>query len=285
MEATAVAQPQGACHGRTVPRLLPWLRLPTCGNDSAMPTTRRSTLPATGLNELGARIHRQLADAREWTTPTLRGVRRLHSRELQQWPGTTVLRLASRLIDAGGCPRWLAYELVHHHAGAMLRLSVAWLNRLGSGLSSWGEVDAFGCYLLGPAWRTGCISDAEIIRWARSKDRWRRRAALVATVALNTAARGGDGDAPRTLRVCALLLDDRDDMVIKALSWALRALAVRKPREAQQFLDAHRQRLAARVQREVRNKLVSGLKNPRGGRSRTRRRSGLKSARASPPDK
>jgi 3-methyladenine DNA glycosylase AlkD len=239
-----------------------------------MPPARRSTLQETKLNDLVVRIHAQLAGTRERTTPSLRRLRRLQSRELQQLPATTVLRLASELIDfQGGCPRWFAYELVHHHAGAMLRLSAAWLDRLGRALSSWGDVDAFGCYLLGPAWRTGCVSDACITRWARSKDRWRRRAALVATVALNTAARGGDGDALRTLPVCALLAADRDDMVVKALSWALRALAVRKPRDVQQFLDLHGERLAARVQREVRNKLSCGLKNPRASSQRTQHRS------------
>ena len=62
----------------------------------------------------------------------------------------------------------------------------------------------------------------EIERWTESPDRWWRRAALVATVPLNVAAQGGTGDATRTLRVCELLVDDRDDMVVKAMSWALR---------------------------------------------------------------
>jgi len=242
-------------------------------------TAGNSTLPASELNDLVGRIHAQLAADRAQTTASLRRLRRLHSHTLKPLPAITVLRLACELSEPySGCPRWLAYELVHHHAAAMSRLSVAWLNRLGRGLSSWGEVDAFGAYLLGPAWRTGCIGDAYIVRWARSKDRWRRRAALVATVALNTRARGGDGDAVRTLPVCALLLDDRDDMVVKALSWALRALGERMPRAVESFLDAHGHRLAARVQREVRNKLASGLKNPRGGTRAATRKPRLKSS-------
>jgi len=86
---------------------------------------------------------------------------------------------------------------------------------------------------------------------------------VVATVALNTPARGGRGDADRTLGGCILLLEDRDDMVVKALSWALRALAARLPQPVRSFLEQHRERVAASVQREVRNKLTSGVKNPR----------------------
>ena len=61
-----------------------------------------------------------------------------------------------------------------------------------------------------------------------------------------------------------MLVNDPDDMVVKALSWALRELAKRDPQAVQEFLAEHEQVLAARVKREVQNKLKTGLKNPRG---------------------
>ena len=72
-----------------------------------------------------------------------------------------------------------------------------------------------------------------VMRWAASADRWRRRLVLVATVPLNSRARGGQGDTARTLRVGAALVDDRDDMVVKALSWALRELSKREPKSVE----------------------------------------------------
>jgi 3-methyladenine DNA glycosylase AlkD len=75
-------------------------------------------------------------------------------------------------------------------------------------------------------------------------------------------SQGGRGDVDRTLAVCRLLVDDQDDMVVKAMSWALRQLVVHDPDAVNQFLDAHEEVLAARVKREVRNKLTTGLKNP-----------------------
>ncbi len=80
---------------------------------------------------------------------------------------------------------------------------------------------------------------------------------------LNNKARGGAGDTARTLAVCKLLVADRDDIVSKALSWALRELAKRDAAAARTFLDEYEDSLAARVVREVRNKLATGLKNPR----------------------
>jgi hypothetical protein len=72
-------------------------------------------------------------------------------------------------------------------------------------------------------------------------------------------SRGGRGDAGRTLDICAQLLDDREPMVIKALSWALRALAKRDPYAVKKFSSRHQDRLPAR---EVRNVLDSGVKRP-----------------------
>jgi 3-methyladenine DNA glycosylase AlkD len=86
---------------------------------------------------------------------------------------------------------------------------------------------------------------------------------LVSTVALNVRSHGGQGDVPRTLAVCRLLVDARDDMVVKALSWALRELVVHDPEAVRGFLEEYGERLAARVKREVRNKLATGLKNPK----------------------
>jgi 3-methyladenine DNA glycosylase AlkD len=62
--------------------------------------------------------------------------------------------------------------------------------------------------------------------------------------------------------VCRLLVADHEDMVVKALSWALRELVVHDPQAVGAFLEEHEGVLAARVKREVRNKLMTGLKNP-----------------------
>jgi 3-methyladenine DNA glycosylase AlkD len=52
-------------------------------------------------------------------------------------------------------------------------------------------------------------------------------------------------------------------MVVKALSWSLRELAKRDHVRVRAFVAEHEKRLAPRVLREVRNKLNTGLKNPK----------------------
>jgi 3-methyladenine DNA glycosylase AlkD len=84
----------------------------------------------------------------------------------------------------------------------------------------------------------------------------------VSTVALNRPSTGGTGDASRTLSICRMLVRDRDDMVVKALSWALRELSKWDRGSVKTFLKTYQGVLPARVNREVRNKLRTGLKNP-----------------------
>jgi 3-methyladenine DNA glycosylase AlkD len=195
-------------------------------------------------------------------TPSVRAVRRRHSRALVGADAATVLDVARELRSAYG-QHWIAYELIASHPAAFRSLGAAALEELGQGIDSWSRVDSFARTLSGPAWRDGLVTDALIHRWARSDDRWWRRAALVSTVALNVRSHGGTGDVVRTLEVCRLLADDPDDMVVKALSWALRELVVHDPAAVRCFLREHGDVLAARVKREVLNKLRTGLKNPR----------------------
>jgi 3-methyladenine DNA glycosylase AlkD len=194
---------------------------------------------------------------------TVRGVRRRWSKALKEQPGAQVMKVVRALAAGGTWPeRLVAFELLESHRGAFETLTAARANALATGLADWGSIDHFGVTVAGPAWRDGLIADAAIHAWTKSADRWRRRLALVATVRLNTPARGRAGDARRTLAVCRRLLADRDDMVVKAMSWALRELAKRDPAAVRRFMKKEGDKLAARARREVTNKLETGLKNP-----------------------
>jgi len=197
------------------------------------------------------------------TTEAIRKVRQEFSRRLAQAPPQFVVALSLQLVRRGVVPRFLAYELILYHRPALGSLKAKSLEDLGAGNRSWEQVDTFACYLAGPAWREGQVSNALIRRWASSSDRWWRRTAAASTIALNNKARGGRGDTVRTLMVCEMLVADRDDMVVKALSWALRELSKRDPESVRSFLRKYKNVLAARVVREVNNKLKTGLKNPR----------------------
>ena len=199
-------------------------------------------------------------------TQALRALRREYSKRIAAVPAGDVVKIAAGLIVHRRVPRFIGDELIASRADALGTIDLSQLEHLGSGMSSWDQVDCFACYLSGPAWREGQIEDKAIVEWARSKNRWWRRAALVSTVPLNVKARGGRGDSRRTLLICSLLIDERDEMIVKALSWALRALVARDPEAVRQFIEENDVRLPRLVRREVRQKLATGRKSPKSSR-------------------
>jgi 3-methyladenine DNA glycosylase AlkD len=203
----------------------------------------------------------EVRDVTGATTPAVRAVRRKYSKLLAGESPDRVLAIVKALLaERTWTARVVAYELIAGHAASLDRLNSRLIEEMAAGLADWGSIDLFGVTVTGAAWREGRIGDSHVKRWARSKDRWKRRLALVSTVPLNSKARGGSGDTARTLAVCRTLVADRDDMVVKALSWALRELSKRDPASVAGFLRKEDARLAPRVRREVRAKLETGRK-------------------------
>lgn len=212
-------------------------------------------------------IRSALLGAAPLTVPSWRPLRKEWSRELAAATPAIVFRLAESLLSTEPWGRLTAYELIANHAGCRTALNVSLVRRLARGLGDWVGVDTFGCYVAGPAWRDGLIPTSLVNEWADSPDRWQRRLAVVCTVPLNVRARGGTGDAKRTLAICRRLATDRDDMVVKAVSWALRSLIVWDAAAVAAFVTEQRDTLAPRVHREVDTKLRTGLKTRRAPRA------------------
>jgi 3-methyladenine DNA glycosylase AlkD len=199
---------------------------------------------------------------------SIRNLRRQFSRELKAYPGKAILELAFKLLQRSGFAyRFIAYELIYHHHDAMALIGPRQVARLSRGMASWGHVDTFAYYISGPAWALGQIDDELILRWTKSCDRWQRRAALVSTIPLCRSDARNYATHLRIIGICIALIDDRDPMVVKALSWALRELTKHAPAVVERLVQTYNARLPALVRREVTNKLVFGLKNPKPRRT------------------
>jgi 3-methyladenine DNA glycosylase AlkD len=97
------------------------------------------------------------------------------------------------------------------------RMFEAWLDRI----RSWAEHDGLVHYLIAPMVTRKPARIKSVFRWAKSKDRWHRRAACVSLI------RGARKRLffPEIVRLSNLLLTDEDDMVQKGLGWLLRETA------------------------------------------------------------
>ncbi len=109
---------------------------------------------------------------------------------------------------------FLLEKLVDELGDAEFRRFESWLDRI----DSWADHDALVHYLIGPMIVAKPSRTAIAFSWARSKDRWHRRAACVALI------RGARKKLFLTQikRLSNVLLRDADDMVQKGLGWLLR---------------------------------------------------------------
>jgi 3-methyladenine DNA glycosylase AlkD len=193
--------------------------------------------------------------------PDQRKVRKELSRKLKERSPEDVISLSKDLVETNifECQQ-VAFELLDKNRKARDLLTLKDLMDLRKGLDNWVSVDTYSGWLAGVAWREGAIPDELIKEWATSDDKWERRTAVVCTIALNQKARGGTGDVKRTLWVCRMVASDKDDMVAKALSWALRELSKIEKEPVIDFLNEFNDVLPGRVKREVSRKLETGRK-------------------------
>lgn len=207
----------------------------------------------------GAGYHPTVALVLGVSAPGIQGVARPLRDRLVGATAPVVVDLASALIDTDVFEaRQVATLLLSSHKATRAGLDLDTVVTLGQGMDNWVSVDTFGTLVVGAAVRRGTVTVDHLLDWTRSSDLWWRRCALVATTGWNKRSYGGRGEVDGTLRVCAALVADREDLIVKALSWALRELVLWDPARVRAFLDA--QPVAARVRREVGNKLRTGLK-------------------------
>jgi len=105
-------------------------------------------------------------------------------------------------------------------------------------VSSWADHDALAHYLLAPMVYAKPTRCREVLRWAKSKNRWRRRAACVALI-LRPEQKKFFGEI---VRLSEQLLPDQDDMVQKGLGWLLREMAKADPKRTIPYLMTIRSR-------------------------------------------
>ncbi len=196
------------------------------------------------------------------TVPDVRRIARLHAKVLKVDPAKAIDVALALVARKNHDARQVAYEIVGAIPSARDGLGVKQLEALFYGNDNWAAVDGFCSALSGPQYSAGVLAAAVLERWALSRDPWMRRAAL-ATVAtaFQRASLRGQSPVTASVRVCARLVDDRHDHVVKALSWALRNLSSRDHALVERFVGEHETRLAARVKREVVRKLTTGTKN------------------------
>jgi 3-methyladenine DNA glycosylase AlkD len=161
--------------------------------------------------------------SRGWNTKELRKVAVRFRRSMAREKGMDfVVRVADKLFSGRMLEEKVFAVLLlegetEDFGDREFRLFASWLDRV----TSWADHDALAHYLLSPMVSGNPGRCRQVFLWAKSKNRWRRRAACVALI------RGARQKQffPEIALLTDRLLDDEDDMVQKGLGWLLRETA------------------------------------------------------------
>jgi 3-methyladenine DNA glycosylase AlkD len=161
--------------------------------------------------------------SRGWYTAELRKVAVRFRRSIARERGMEFLVRVSDKLFSGRMleEKVFAVFLLENQTGDFgkreFQLFASWLDRV----TSWADHDGLAHYLLAPMVSADPTRCRDVFLWAKSRSRWRRRAACVALI------RGARKKQffPEIVRLTEKLLDDEDDMVQKGLGWLLREAA------------------------------------------------------------
>jgi 3-methyladenine DNA glycosylase AlkD len=166
---------------------------------------------------------KEVVKSRGWYTAELRKFAVRFRRSIERERGMDfVVQVADQLFS--GCileEKVMAVFLLEKQTAKFgddeFKLFASWLDRV----SSWADHDALVHDLLAPMTATEPSRCREVFRWAKSANRWRRRAACVALIRGTRERKFFD----QIVRLSNQLLKDDDDMVQKGLGWLLRETA------------------------------------------------------------
>jgi len=129
---------------------------------------------------------------------------------------------------------FLLEKLDNEFGDREFRLFESWLDRV----TSWADHDALVHDLIAPMIASKRERASLVFRWAKSPNRWHRRAACVALI------RGARAKIffPEIQKLSDFLLPDQDDMVQKGLGWLLRETAKADAKQTVPYLMMIRRR-------------------------------------------
>ena len=186
------------------------------------------------------RFFKEEVQSRGWYTNELRKLAKRFRRVILNDAGVDYLVLVADQLFQGEVleEKTLAVYLLQDSVGDLgereFKLLEKWLDRV----SSWADHDALAYYLLGKLIAAEPRRAARVFVWAKSKNRWHRRAAAVSLIP----GAGAKQFLPETRRLTEQLLADKDDMVQKGLGWLLRVSAKCNPKHTVPLLMSIRDR-------------------------------------------
>ena len=196
--------------------------------------------------------------------PDLRRLAKRWRRGHREAAPDEILALVESLWDGESRDeRALGLEILFLYPLIVADLKRRHFDRWRADIDNWGVCDFLATRILG-SW--AAASPEKRLRYLEElvgdPEVWSRRLGLVASVRLN---HDSDAYGEWTLAQVDCVLDERDPMITKAVSWVLRTMTKFDTEAIRSYVESRADRMAAQPRREVRNKLHTGRKSGRTG--------------------
>jgi 3-methyladenine DNA glycosylase AlkD len=166
--------------------------------------------------------------------PEVKAIARTAYRELKSRPAAQRNRFIGALWKSGKLEEGGIAIEIDRRFGKLLGAAEFDLleRRLDRYVHNWAHCDGLSTWLLAAAVGNEPELIARLGPWTSSRNRWKRRASIVAL--LQEAKRGRS--TKEIFEIAGTLLDDTDDMVRKGVGWVLKETYPKKPAEVMAFL-------------------------------------------------
>lgn len=143
--------------------------------------------------------------------------------------------------------RTAALALLDRRKDVLEERDLPWLLDLVDGSKTWALVDWLAVGIIGDVVARYPASLRWLPIWAKQKNFWIRRTAILAQ--LNTLKRG-EGDWKLFTEIAAGLLHEKEFFIRKSIGWVLREVSKKHPKRVHEFIRAHRDEMSGLTLRE-----------------------------------
>lgn len=191
-------------------------------------------------------------------TDILRKISSQHFKEIRNLSKDEIFGLCEKLLKSGnGEERAIAFDWAYkckkRYEKKDFRMFERWLKKYVHG---WGSCDHLCVHPLGHFIEKFPVFSAKTKKWARSKNKWLRRASAVALIpALRRKLL-----LKEAFQTADILLKDDDDLVQKGYGWMLKEASNRFPKEVFRYVMKNRKRMPRTALRYAIEKMPAKLK-------------------------
>ncbi|HKW77586.1 MAG TPA: DNA alkylation repair protein, partial [Candidatus Limnocylindria bacterium] len=143
--------------------------------------------------------------------------------------------------------RTVAIAVIDTRRAFLEERDLPWLLDMVDASNTWAHVDWLATGVIGDVVARYPASRRWLPKWAKQKNFWIRRTAILAQLDL---LKRGEGDWPMWTRMADSMLGEKEFFIRKAIGWTLREVSKKHPKRVYDYIKPRRERMSGLTLRE-----------------------------------